>query len=342
MPKKKDTRNLEVCFILGIMPRSGTNFLLRLLTLHPACVDPGRIGEDFFVHNSDLLVRYVNEIYKIWRSWTAKKDILPPDVLLSYFGDALTRFLNFQFACKSTKAAGSDQGYSPSGQARFLVVKTPSVRCLLNFFRIFPAAHLVILIRDGRAVVESGVRSFDWDYEKAMKDWAIAARTITQFKANMQNTNHKFLIVKYEDLCSNMKGELCRIFQFLCLESEVYDFDGAKSLSITGSSETWRKGKTDKINWKPAEKTSDFNPLARFSHWNKKKHERFNWIAGDSLSVLGYCAKTRGTKQYLYSMWNTLLDLTWHVRVALRHPTKVMRRTKREVERVRKLMRQSY
>ena len=41
-------------FILGIMPRSGTNFLHQLITLHPACVS-SPVWEDFLIYPAPLL-----------------------------------------------------------------------------------------------------------------------------------------------------------------------------------------------------------------------------------------------------------------------------------------------
>ena len=168
-----------------------------------------------------------------------------------------------------------------------MVTKTPSVGGIKNFFKIFPNAHLLILIRDGRAVVESGVRSFDWDFERAARDWAASALAVMQFKQDIGNDNHKYLIVKYEDLFSNTEEELRKIFSFLGLDSEVYNFDAAKHLNVIGSSEL-RQDKTDVVHWRPVEKWRNFNPIMRWSHWSSEQHERFNLIAGDHLKLFGY------------------------------------------------------
>ena len=50
----------KLCFILGIMARSGTNYLFRLLDLHPDCAGPGPIWEDCFVRHSELLETFAD------------------------------------------------------------------------------------------------------------------------------------------------------------------------------------------------------------------------------------------------------------------------------------------
>lgn len=297
----------KLCFMLGINKRSGTTYLYRLLGSHPDCEALSPIYEDFLLHYSDLLVRYVNRLYTGFHpNWEVEKKVGSEDILLKYFGDALTRFLSLQVNHQQTNP-----------QPKLLLTKTPSVRYLENFFRFFPNAYLLILIRDGRAVVESGVKSFDWDYEEVMRDWAIAASTITRFKRNPENANHKYLIVKYENLFSNTTEELCRIFSFLGLDSEAYDFDTAESMSIMGSSEL-RKTERDEVHWRSVKKTSDFNPLSRWHHWSGAKHERFNWIAEPYLSQLGYTPVTQSKNRSFYIAWNVILDLRRKARSGLR------------------------
>ena len=54
-------------FILGIMPRSGTNYLWDLLRVHPACA-PARepIREDFFIEESDDLLAFTRHVAERW------------------------------------------------------------------------------------------------------------------------------------------------------------------------------------------------------------------------------------------------------------------------------------
>jgi hypothetical protein len=143
-----------------------------------------------------------------------------------------------------------------------------------------------------------------------MRNWATGAQCITRFSQNFNSSDHKYLIVKYEDLYSNTREELKKVFSFLGLDSKVYDFSAAESLMVVGSSEL-RKAKKDKIHWKPVEKTVDFNPLTRWSQWTRTRHARFEWITGDSLARLGYTPKKQHTNRFLYTSLNLFLDLKW-------------------------------
>lgn len=80
-----------------------------------------------------------------------------------------------------------------------------------NFFRIFPDQPLILLVRDGRSVVESGMRSFNWDFEQAAHDWADAAQRIKNLSETYNKAEKKCLVVRYEDLFSNPSGELSRV-----------------------------------------------------------------------------------------------------------------------------------
>ncbi len=143
-------------FILGIMPRSGTNYLYNLLLLHPDCGDPEPIWEDYFLHHSDILLRYVEILSDQWKLPEENKTVQESQ-LCSNLGYGIISYL-----------------YAKTAKKR-LVAKTPSVYNLNNFYKFFPDAYLIIIVRDGRSVVESGRKSFGWNYEIAMKRWAEAA-----------------------------------------------------------------------------------------------------------------------------------------------------------------------
>ena len=136
-------------FILGIMPRSGTNFLWDLLRLHPQCA-PGRspIAEDFFLEHSDHLVEYVNQVQAAWDPLWGEFESRIEDRLAAALGEGLVSFLWVK-------------------RDRRLLAKSPSVRNLHRFFTFWPDARLVILIRDGRSVVQSCMRTFGWDFDLA-------------------------------------------------------------------------------------------------------------------------------------------------------------------------------
>ncbi|MGH8069439.1 MAG: sulfotransferase family protein [Candidatus Entotheonellia bacterium] len=302
-------------FIIGIRSRSGTTYLSHLLRLHPDCCDvPAPIWEDFLLTHADLLAKYARSTYSHWHHWVVAEGVEErlEDKLFQCIGDGLISFLASRV------------------RSRRLVTKMPGVRNLEYFFKLFPHGRLLILVRDGRAVAESAVKTSGFKpssvrYESAMRSWARGAKTILRFDQATKHSDFKYLIVRYEDLWSDIKGELSRIFDFLGLDVSTYDFDAATNLAIRGSS-VFRGGE-EKVQWKrPVEKTTDFNPMLRWNHWSHGLHERFNWIAGEYLEQFDYEVKKYKTNRPLWTIWNLVLDMIWPIRSLLQSISRTLKR----------------
>ena len=292
---RQEPNRSKPIFILGITQRSGTNFLFDLLVQHPECGAPEPIWEDYFVSQIDLLDDYLHSVSGCWNPrWNVDDDGL--NRLRRHIGSGIVAFLQEQ------------------SEKRQVVTKTPNVRNLQRFFDYFPNAYLLILVRDGRAVVESGIKSFDWHRDAAIHKWVDAARTIESYVASHSGDQPRghFLVVRYEDLWLNLKEELTRILEFLGLPTDSYDFSSAANLPVRGSS-TVRQNRSQGVNWKPVEKSSTFDPMSRFRHWGRSKHERFNWIAGKQLKAFGYDEKRFSSARTLWSTWNVMRDGGWVV-----------------------------
>ncbi len=80
------------------------------------------------------------------------------------------------------------------------MAKTPSVKNL-QLLNVMPIGKSVVIVRDGRAVVESGMRSFGWSFDAAARMWTRGADTIMQ----AQEQGVEFLLVRYEDLVSRRR-----------------------------------------------------------------------------------------------------------------------------------------
>ena len=287
-------------FILGIMQRSGTNFLKDVVDLHPDCGFPGHpLVEDYLAQNADWLVKYVKSVAKDWNALGRGVDYSDlEEELIQSLGDGAIAFLQSRIAQKR------------------LLTKTPSVRNLKHFFKLFPNARLIIVVRDGRAVVESGVKSFGWQYEDAFHQWADAAARILEFDRLHKASNYKYLIVRYEEVWNNLEEEVTKILQFLDLEKETYDFETALNLPVRGSSSA--RANSDKLTWKGVEKPQDFNPLERWRTWDRERHDRFNWIAGYYMEAFGYELKQDKTNRSFSETRNRALDLRWQARSVLK------------------------
>ena len=301
--------NTNSIFILGITPRSGTNFLQDILCLHPDC-GAGPVREDFLLHYAKFIQNYINNLSHTWRGWIDDEEFT--NLLYSNIGNSLVSFLKQQTDEQWLKIPLEREPllsdiFKPSPQ-RF-VSKTPSVENLDCFFKLFPNCQLIIIVRDGRAVAESYVKSFNGYYEIAMQEWAKAAQDILSFiEKNPNDKNKKYYVVKYEDLCNNNQDELLKIFDFLGLNPDLYSFDKADKSPVRGSS--YFRGDDQSLHWKSVKKTSDFNPNSRWSHWNQKLHQRFNRIAGEYLVQFGY-EKEYENMNYFWKIWNHLEDFKW-------------------------------
>ena len=250
-------------FIHGILFRSGTNFLFQLLRLHPDLA-PGRdqVFEDRFLEHSDGVFQFVESV----KSASELPDEIADQLLVS-IGDGLLSFL-------------------VSAPRKRLLVKNPRVRHLDRFFSLFPRARLIVLLRDGRSVVQSGMTSFGWKLATGAHRWAEAAEEIADF-SRATTDQSRFLIVRYEDLVTDLRPQMERILDFCELERRKFDFEQAARLPVHGSSEFFGPERRPS-NWKPVERDEDFDPRHRWREWSSAMHEEFWAIAGAQMRALGY------------------------------------------------------
>lgn len=273
---KSPTGDCELCFILGIDYRSGTNHLYQLLRLHPQCVGLAPIWEDFVLHHSHHLHSYVQSLFGSWNpKWKVDEQVGTRAELLRSFGVVLENFLMKQA-----------RGDSSESSTRRFITKTPSVEGLDNFFELFPNAIPIVLIRDGRCVVESGMKSFGWDFQQASERWRRRARKILEFESSPHAASRPWLKVRFEDLVRDEQGCMTAILKGLGLDVDLYDFQRAGELKILGGSQTAQK--SGDLHWRSTDKPTDFDPTQRISHWTDEQREQFNKIAGEELRLLGY------------------------------------------------------
>jgi len=289
---------LQPIFILGIMPRCGTNFLSNLLLLHPDCVAPATVWEDYSNAHADLLESYSDHVSSHWNpKWgVTEQTRMDFDAAL---GSGISTFL----------AKGAEE--------KRVVAKTPEVKNLDLFFRFFPHARLIILIRDGRAIVESGMRSFGWNREAALHWLSGAAGSILKFTHQNPHSEYNYRIISYEQLWQEPENTLRELLDFLDLDADDYDFTNASQLPLRGSSDLLAEDSTA-LHWDPVERDAKFDPLSRYEHWNTFMHYRYQQVAGKHMEALGYENKDRAAPSFLHWFANQLLDLAWQLKSALR------------------------
>lgn len=306
------SHDINFVFVLGIMPRSGTHYLANLLCLHPGCV-PSAMPEDGLLAKSNMLMKYVAENQQQWEAEGDLPQIQADDLLAEGLGQGLLTFLK-QARGRAIELDILPGPISGSGAgSQYMIAKTPSVLHLKNFFKLFPEEKLLILVRDGRSLVESINLSFGYNREEATRDWANAARRIFDMQKKWAAEGRQFLVVKYEDLYLDTEREMRNIFRFLGLDPEKYDFDKASNLPVVGSSVFKRDG--SKVHWQPIDKTPEFDPMARTAAWTRWQHERFNWLAKNELILFGYVPETFKQDNPLIVIRNHACDFGYAVRL---------------------------
>lgn len=262
----------RVIFIRGITQRSGTNYLRDLVTLHPQCCHARQpIWEDFSLDDAAHLDRYVARLSRRWPpAWGVPEAEIRAQ-LLREFGDALVRSLVA----------------NPKRPGVITVAKTPSVRGLRHYFDMFPDDPLLVLVRDGRSVVESSMRSFGQSFERAAHDWVSGADTVVRFREQHGSTEGtRWLLLRYEDVVRDVRTTIRRIVDFMGLDPDAIDISKASSLPVRGSSSF--RTQDGNVNWTRVPKDESFKPLERSAAWDDERHRRFNRIAGEQMTELGY------------------------------------------------------
>ncbi|MCS7306726.1 MAG: sulfotransferase [Thermoguttaceae bacterium] len=260
-------------FIIGVHRRCGTNFLADALKLLPHFQEPRPLAEDYLLEHAPLLVEYARRTaakrYQK-RFQEAGEFEACQRLLLRRLGDGLRSFLRDYIRpdCR-------------------LLTHTPDPDYLELFFDLFPDAQLVLLVRDGRDVVESAARSWPSEpYSYWMYAWALGARRILQFiHGPGQDYQQKWHLVRYEDLLTD-RTAMKKLLQFLGEDPDQYPWPEFDNMPVRGSST--HRGGHQELHWQPVEKTKDFNPIGRWQSWSRWRRWQFRRIAGRELIELGY------------------------------------------------------
>jgi hypothetical protein len=225
-------------------------------------------------------------------------------------------------------------GFLTADEDRRLVTKNPSVANVDGVFTLFPTAQVIVLVRDGRAVVESCVRTFGWDFDLAARRWSAAVDTALRFMDGRSPDDPSVQLVRYEDLVVDPGRQMTQLLSFLGLDTSGFDLSAAERLPVRGSS-VFRGGESQ-VHWEPVERTRDFDPLHRWAHWPAELHRRFAWLAGQQQVALGYeldyavpaTASARGRQRLASAGWRTRRGVKlgeYRLRGWLGPPTKPLR-----------------
>ena len=276
--------------ILGISQRCGTNYLYNLLLLHKDIIPSNNSGEDYLLSQSDVLNQYVQKVKSNWlTNWNNDEN-----KLYSGISQGLTYYLN------------------PEKECSFFLTRTPDTRNLKHFPKFFQKTKLIILTRDGKDVAESAAKGFGWFYDLTFKIWGKSAKRIIDFRDENKMEQHRFLIVKYEDLLDNLPATLLEIMRFCNVDEKDYNFEKALNLPVRGSS--FLKDDSGSVNWNNKTKNDKPIPGRRSENWGVLRYYRFNYLCGKYSKQLGYPLK-HNKKQAVYYPYNFILDVLYPFKI---------------------------
>ncbi|MGH6920500.1 MAG: sulfotransferase family protein [Geminicoccaceae bacterium] len=264
-------------FVHGVLPRSGTNFLVDALALHPHVhAHPGRLWEFPLLYVAPGAEALQREFLSMFRR---NAEVMGRFDLLAYLASGWLAALQ--------KEAGE----------RRLLLKSPHMQNLALFRHIFPYDTLLLCLRDGRDVIQSSLNTFArWHlrskgFAELAREWRYATEAILSFEPGGEHAYGNAKVVRYEALVEDTAAVVHDTLRHARLDPEVFDFDALRRLPVRGSSSLASRGDQ---RWAPHEKPKDFQPVGRWRQaWSRRAKRRFKAIAGTALIQAGYAQDDR-------------------------------------------------
>jgi protein-tyrosine sulfotransferase len=275
-PAKKAARSIRgkirdpAILIHGIMPRSGTVYVGELLKLHPDLHDyPYKMWEVPALQMSPHLARLGRKFLLEYKPNIGK---FGENELLPLFGASMIAYLQ--------------DGLPSNGR---LLMKVPSVQYITHFFSMFPHEYLLLLIRDGRDVVHTTLRTWPrLNFIQVCLRWNRSAQAILQAIGQFNSSQKdQYLLMRFEDALAEPEAFVKRASTCFGLNPKDYPFDEIDSIKVIGSSKLTKPGEAFAYRW--AQRPEGFRPMDYWQRWPAIRKYIFKAIAGKSLMDLGYC-----------------------------------------------------
>lgn len=289
---------LPVTVIHGIAPRSGTNYILDLLRVHPdARFLPEALPEipflsvarDAMALQGQFLQRYEGN-----RRSMGRLDFLSHithGAMLCPHEEALGESLDPD---RNMNGATSGAGRAEGAGGRVALFKVPHVHHLNLFPLLHPGYRPIICVRDGRDVVASASRTWAGrglgrrSFRDYVREWARSARIVTAAIESFEAAGFPFRLVRYEDAFAAPYETARSLAEFAGLDPGKLDESHYRAMRVRGSSQG---GKQGAIDWAQDNIVRDasFNPVGRWRRdWSGRQKRIFDRLAGRELALLGY------------------------------------------------------
>ncbi len=271
LSKRASGRIKVPILVLGVMPRSGTNFVRDLLALHPdVAPDPDQLYEFPLIHAAENAVAFTRDFL---RYFPKNKEVLDEYDMLAMLSGAWFREL-------SAKSAG-----------KHILLKCPHVQGLSLARYIFPNTKIILCLRDGRDVIDSTLNTFSRrsitrkTFRQLTHEWRLGTEAIMTFSKGGSNENCDTIIVRYEDIFADPHVYTKKMLSHIGLKKDSFPWAEIDRLPVRGSS---RSNAIEEKRWQPEVKSKDFSPVKRWALWSERKRARFDKLAGSALELAGY------------------------------------------------------
>jgi len=237
--------------IHGVMPRSGTNYIAALLRLHPDLYAfPNDIYEiPLLKCSGDIL----NAQKRFFQSYPKNMERIGSNDFLPLFGSSFIAYLH---------------SFVPNGQR--MLIKVPNVQYLSHFFSLFPHENLLVVMRDGRDLVSSTIKT--WPQKKfsdVCDEWNCSTKMILGFNDYHSDKSDAYLMAKYEDVVRDPVVFVKNACKRFGLDHNMYPYEDIEKI--------------------PLVKPKSFNSIGRWHEWPVEKKQTFKKIAGQMLIDSDYC-----------------------------------------------------
>lgn len=258
--------------IHGIMPRAGTVFAGELLRLHPDVVAYPRGFWEFPLLQQAQRLSSLQEEF-LW-SYEQNMDKIGERDFLPLVGAAVIAHL-----------------YAEIQPGKRMLLKVPSVQYLQQFYDVFPHEQLLVLVRDGRDVVQSTVRTWpQLRFSMVAKRYDRAAKMVKVCDEAFRQRESGYWQANFEDAVADPEAFARAACERFGLNVDRFPFEQVKTLKVRGSSQISDEGR---VSWDPKPKSKEFNPVGHWRSWPEQRKWLFKHLAGNSLIELGYAGDQR-------------------------------------------------
>lgn len=198
------------------------------------------------------------------------------------------------------------QYLTQSSGEKTALFKEPSVDSFDAMFQLFPRAKVVLMVRDGRDLIESlltagfglpprSIRNpHHWRRFLPDEDFKILCRQLKGAASKLETflqgevaaaLTRQVKMVRFEDLFSSPDNVLSDVLAWCDLPLDEFDWDAFRTMPVRGSS--FLRDEDGSMNFgSGVTRSVEFNPVGRWRTWSDRRKAYYERTAGTKLAGL--------------------------------------------------------